>query len=141
MASKVFSVIPYTIISPFVPSTKSLCCSLSKHFTFTSLSSSDFALHAFLSLNSRFVQDLLLSLLCSTLLIYSFSQPFSTQTLHMLKPFQTHPRHSNTDSAPHFLHLSILVTSHILRTDFISITCSLPLIYPHTSSFCSIEHS
>jgi len=64
-ASKVFSVIPYTCTQS-VAAFASLHCSLSMHITLASLSSSDLALHAFLTPSSHLVRGLPLSLLPST---------------------------------------------------------------------------
>ena len=103
------------------------------HITFASLKSSKFALHAFWTLSAF-----------SFRLKYSSSQLYSTHTGHIREPLQNFPTDCITyicltaAKRPTFFlfHLSIPVTSHILRKRFISITSGFVLrhTFPlHTS--------
>ena len=123
---------------------KTLRCFLSMHVTFASLSSSDFALHAYLTLPSHLVRGMPLTLLPFTsnsnffwsiaLLPYT---PHVRTTWYLLTPSVTH-LFSHSTSAPHFfLHLSKLVSQHKLREHFIFIrlsSCLSSILITNTSA-------
>ena len=103
-ASKVISVTSFTITAPFVPSTKYLVPS--SHITWAFFSSSDLAMHSFVTSSSQLVKSVPLLLLHP----YSFSQPLSTDVVHKFKQHQNLLFHSithlfsHTSSAPHLFN-------------------------------------
>ena len=119
----VYTIIPYTYMSVNVSFTISLNCSLPVHFTFASLRSSDFVLHAFSTPSSHLVQGYWCPFLASISDTYTF---LSTYSPLISSTFLNIKKTLNPLCVllP-LLHLSILIALHKLSNHLNSIIFSV----------------